>query len=53
MTKMPDPYHGFRFPAEIISHAVWSLRLPVLGVCRASRQCGGRCGLLIPEQVGH
>lgn len=23
MTKMPDPYHGFRFPAEIISHAVW------------------------------
>src|SRR6188508_674671 len=23
MTKMPDPYRGFRFPAEIISHAVW------------------------------
>ena len=23
MTKMPDPYHGFRFPAEIIAHAVW------------------------------
>jgi putative transposase len=22
MTKMPDPYRGFRFPAEIISHAV-------------------------------
>ena len=19
----PDPYHGFRFPAEIIAHAVW------------------------------
>lgn len=23
MTKMPDPYRGFRFPAEIIAHAVW------------------------------
>ena len=23
MTKMLDPYRGFRFPAEIISHAVW------------------------------
>ena len=23
MRKMPDPYRGFRFPAEIISHAVW------------------------------
>ena len=20
---MPDPYRGFRFPAEIIAHAVW------------------------------
>jgi hypothetical protein len=19
----PDPYHGFRFPAGIIAHAVW------------------------------
>ena len=23
MTTTPDPYRGFRFPAEIISHAVW------------------------------
>src|SRR3712207_5864865 len=23
MTTPPDPYRGFRFPAEIISHAVW------------------------------
>ena len=23
MTKMSDPYRGFRFPAEIIAHAVW------------------------------
>ena len=23
MMKMPDPYRGFRFPAEIIAHAVW------------------------------
>ena len=23
MRTTPDPYHGFRFPAEIISHAVW------------------------------
>ena len=23
MTTMPDPYRGFRFPAEIIGHAVW------------------------------
>jgi putative transposase len=23
MTPMPDPYRGFRFPAEIIGHAVW------------------------------
>jgi len=23
MTKMLDPYRGFRFPAEIIAHAVW------------------------------
>ena len=21
--KIPDPYRGFRFPAEIIAHAVW------------------------------
>src|SRR4051794_9097512 len=23
MTTSPNPYHGFRFPAEIIEHAVW------------------------------
>jgi putative transposase len=23
MKTEPSPYHGFRFPAEIISHAVW------------------------------
>src|SRR5215218_6235102 len=23
MRTTPDPYRGFRFPAEIISHAVW------------------------------
>ena len=23
MRTTPDPYHGFRFPAEITSHAVW------------------------------
>ena len=23
MRRTPDPYRGFRFPAEIISHAVW------------------------------
>ena len=23
MRTTPDPYHGFRFPAEIIGHAVW------------------------------
>src|SRR3954453_4649809 len=23
MRTMPDPYRGFRFPAEIIAHAVW------------------------------
>ncbi len=23
MMNMPDPYHGFRFPAGIIAHAVW------------------------------
>ena len=23
MMKIPDPYRGFRFPAEIIAHAVW------------------------------
>src|SRR5688500_2356364 len=23
MRMTPDPYRGFRFPAEIISHAVW------------------------------
>ena len=23
MTTTPDPYRGFRFPAEIIAHAVW------------------------------
>ena len=23
MTTTPDPYRGFRFPAEIISHVVW------------------------------
>src|SRR3954470_19553449 len=23
MMTMPDPYRGFRFPAEIIAHAVW------------------------------
>ena len=23
MKTMPNPYHGFRFPAEIIGHAVW------------------------------
>ena len=23
MTTSPDPYRGFRFPAEIIEHAVW------------------------------
>ena len=26
MTTMPDPYRGFRFPAEIIGHAVWLYR---------------------------
>ena len=23
MTSSPNPYRGFRFPAEIIEHAVW------------------------------
>jgi putative transposase len=23
MTTSPNPYHGFRFPAEVIEHAVW------------------------------
>jgi putative transposase len=23
MRTTPDPYRGFRFPAELISHAVW------------------------------
>ncbi len=23
MTTSPNPYHGFRFPAEVIQHAVW------------------------------
>ena len=23
MRTAPDPYRGFRFPAEVISHAVW------------------------------
>jgi putative transposase len=23
MTTSPNPYHGFRFPAELIEHAVW------------------------------
>ena len=23
MTTSPNPYRGFRFPAEIIEHAVW------------------------------
>jgi len=23
MTSSPNPHHGFRFPAEIIEHAVW------------------------------
>jgi putative transposase len=23
MTTSPNPYHGFRFPAEIIEHAAW------------------------------
>jgi len=23
MTRTPDPHHRHRFPAEIISHAVW------------------------------
>ena len=23
MNKLTSPYHGFRYPGEIISHAVW------------------------------
>jgi putative transposase len=23
MSQAPDPHHGHRFPAEIISHAIW------------------------------
>ena len=23
MTTAPNPYRGFRFPAEVIEHAVW------------------------------
>ncbi len=23
MTTLPNPYRGFRFPAEVIEHAVW------------------------------
>jgi putative transposase len=23
MSTAPNPYHGFRFPAEVIQHAVW------------------------------
>lgn len=23
MSMTPDPYRGFRYPAELISHAVW------------------------------
>ncbi len=23
MTTSPNPYRGFRFPAEVIEHAVW------------------------------
>ena len=26
MTAAPNPYRGFRFPAEVIEHAVWLYR---------------------------
>ena len=33
MRTTPDPYRGFRFPAEIISHAVWLYHCFILRAC--------------------
>jgi putative transposase len=40
----PDPYRGFRFPVEVIQHAVWlyhcfSLRLREVELILAARVC--------------
>jgi transposase-like protein len=42
MTTAPNPYRGFRFPAEVIEHAVWlyhcfSLSLRDVGTIFAAR----------------
>ena len=33
MKTEPSAYHGFRFPAEIISHAVWLYHCFSLSLC--------------------
>ena len=39
MRSQPASYHGYRFPPEIISHAVWlSHRAPGPGVSMARRE---------------
>jgi putative transposase len=49
--KEPDPHYRHRFPAEIISHAVWLYHVFSLSLCDAELILAERGVLLTHETI--
>ena len=49
MTTFPNPYRGFRFPAEVIEHAVWLYHCFSLSL-RDVETILAACGIVVSDE---